>query len=159
MNAPNELESAVLDRLLAGRHPALEVLRVQRERLLVSKREFTGVGFFTEFSHPPDVVRLQAPTHARFGDVLAERSPEAPSSPPRPARSPRTRARVPLVADACGTLANRRTMQSRLLSARRGRVGEAVVVGVVMHFATAASSRSQEGRSARGAQHAPLPAT
>lgn len=72
MNALNELESAVLDLLLAGGHPALEVLRVQRERLIVSKREFTGVGFFAEFSHPPDVVRLQAPRRARFGDVLAE---------------------------------------------------------------------------------------
>lgn len=45
---------------------------MQREHLVVSRREFTGVGFFTEFSCSPSVARLQAPMRARFGDVLAE---------------------------------------------------------------------------------------
>ena len=38
----------------------------------VAKREFTGVGFFTEFGHPPEAVRLQTPSRVRFGDVLAD---------------------------------------------------------------------------------------
>lgn len=72
MSALNEIEGAVLDKLLAGEGHALQVLRAQRERLFVAKREFTGVGFFTEFGHPLDVVRLQTPRRVRFGDVLAE---------------------------------------------------------------------------------------
>jgi hypothetical protein len=72
MSALNEIEGAVLDMLLAGESPALEVLRAQREPLFVAKRELTGVGFFTELGHPPDVVRLQAPQRVRFGDVLAD---------------------------------------------------------------------------------------
>jgi hypothetical protein len=72
MSALNEIEGAVLDMLLAGEIPTLHVLRAQRERLFVTKREFSGVGFFTEFGHPPDVVRLQTPKRVRFGDVLAD---------------------------------------------------------------------------------------
>lgn len=72
MSAPNEIERAVLDMLLAGESPALEVLRAQCERLFVVKRELTGVGFFTELGHPPDVMRLPASLRVRFGDVLAD---------------------------------------------------------------------------------------
>jgi hypothetical protein len=72
MSALNEIEGAVLDMLLAGEIPALQVLRAQCERLFVTKREFSGVGFFTEFGHPPDVVRLQTSKRVRLGDVLAD---------------------------------------------------------------------------------------
>jgi hypothetical protein len=54
----NELEAAVLDKLLAGDLPALACLRTQRQRMHVTKRDYSGVGFFTEFGHPDDVVRL-----------------------------------------------------------------------------------------------------
>jgi hypothetical protein len=68
----NELETAVLDKLLAGDLPALACLRTQRQRMHVTKREYSGVGFFTEFGHPDDVVRLATSKIIRFGDVLAE---------------------------------------------------------------------------------------
>lgn len=72
MGALNEIEGAVLDKLLAGEVPALQVLRSQRQQLRVTKREVTGVGFYTEFGHPPDSVRLRAPTRVCLGDVLAD---------------------------------------------------------------------------------------
>jgi hypothetical protein len=72
MSTLNEIERAVLDKLLAGDLPALKCLRAQAERLYVTKRELTGVGFFTEFGHPADVVRLQPEQRIRFGDVLAD---------------------------------------------------------------------------------------
>lgn len=38
----------------------------------MTKRESSGVGFFTEFGHPDDVSRLPTSKSIRFGDVLAE---------------------------------------------------------------------------------------
>ena len=72
MNMLNELEAAVLDKLLTGDLPALACLRAQRQRMHVTKRESTGVGYFTEFGHPDDVVKLAPSKSIRFGDVLAE---------------------------------------------------------------------------------------
>ncbi len=72
MNMINELEAAVLDKLLTGDLPALATLRIQRQRMQVAKREYTGVGFFIEFEHPDDVVRLATSKSIRFGDVVAE---------------------------------------------------------------------------------------
>ncbi|HZN94287.1 MAG TPA: hypothetical protein VFB81_16350, partial [Myxococcales bacterium] len=72
MSGLNELEAAVLDKILAGDEPAFSPLREQRRRLRVSKRELTGVGFFTEFEIPPDAPRLAVAGPIRFGDVLAE---------------------------------------------------------------------------------------
>ena len=42
----NKLEQAVLDRMLDGDHPLLEILRTQSQTLCVSSREYTDVGFF-----------------------------------------------------------------------------------------------------------------
>lgn len=72
MNTMNELEAAVIDMLLAGERPALACLRTQRQRMRVERREYTGVGFFTEFRHPDDVVRLPSSRRIRFGDVHAD---------------------------------------------------------------------------------------
>lgn len=72
MNKLNELEAAVLDKLLTGELAALACLRAQRQRIHVTKRESTGVGFFTEFGHPDDAVKLATSKSIRFGDVLAE---------------------------------------------------------------------------------------
>jgi hypothetical protein len=72
MSALNKLEMAVLDKLLAGDHSALSCLRAQRERIHVTRREYTGVGFFTEFGHPNDTSRLATSKRIVFGDVLAE---------------------------------------------------------------------------------------
>jgi hypothetical protein len=67
-----EIERAVLAKLLAGNLPELECLRAQVARMHVTKRELTGVGFFTELGHPPDVVPLQSLNRVQLGDVLAD---------------------------------------------------------------------------------------
>lgn len=72
MNTLNELEAAVLDKLLAGDLPAFACLRMQCQRMHVTNREHTGVGFYTEFGHPDDVQRLSTSKSITFGDVLAE---------------------------------------------------------------------------------------
>ncbi len=72
MSTLNDLEQAVLDKLLVGDEPGLACLRAQQERMRVAKREYSGVGFFTEFTHPPDAPRLQGARSIRFGDVLAD---------------------------------------------------------------------------------------
>lgn len=72
MKTLNELEKSVLDKLLAGDDPALSCLRAQRQQMHVAKREYSGVGFFTEFEHPPDVLRLPISKSIRFGDVFAD---------------------------------------------------------------------------------------
>lgn len=72
MNVLNDLERAVLDKLLVGDEPSFACLRAQQQRMRVAKREYSGVGFFTEFTHPPDAPRLQGAKGIRFGDVLAD---------------------------------------------------------------------------------------
>jgi hypothetical protein len=66
------LESAVLDKLLAHDGEPFDTLRQQFAHSSVSKREFSGVGFFTHFS-----VSTEAPVHrdlrdAALGDVETE---------------------------------------------------------------------------------------
>jgi hypothetical protein len=64
------LEQAVLDKLLAGEHPALAVLRRQATMARVAGRKNTGVGFFCDFE-----VDESAPTllgDFQIGDVFGE---------------------------------------------------------------------------------------
>jgi hypothetical protein len=63
----NALEQAVLDKLLAGDHPALATLRTQAAVGRVASRENTGVGFFCDFRVPSNAPRLQGDFH--LGDV------------------------------------------------------------------------------------------
>lgn len=49
---PFEREAIAL--LLAGDHPLLAALREQATHCQATKREFTGVGFFTDLAVPPD---------------------------------------------------------------------------------------------------------
>src|SRR5262245_42666645 len=65
-------EAAALQMLLAGSHPTLVGLRAQLPGLLVTGREFTGVGFFANFQVSAECA--PAPTllkNLRFGDVEA----------------------------------------------------------------------------------------
>lgn len=71
MDALNEFEQQVLDKLLAGDHPVLVALRAQAERARVSRREYTGVGFFCDFDLPSDVAPLPTRSDFRVGDVNA----------------------------------------------------------------------------------------
>lgn len=72
MSGLNNLEAAVMDKLFTGDDMALALLRQQRQRLRVRTREYSGVGFFTEFDLPPDAPKLPVAGPIRFGDVLAE---------------------------------------------------------------------------------------
>lgn len=58
METMTGLERAVVNTLLAGKAEVFRVLRQQFSVAQVLKRELTGVGFFTEFSVPPDAPRL-----------------------------------------------------------------------------------------------------
>jgi hypothetical protein len=69
-----EIEMQALERLLAGADARLAALRAQLERATVSSREMTGVGFFTHFSVPPEVPRLESGSrriviHDVYGEV------------------------------------------------------------------------------------------
>ena len=51
-----QLEHRAMEMLLSGDEPALQNLRVQRERAKIVGREFTDRGFCTTFSVPPEVL-------------------------------------------------------------------------------------------------------
>jgi hypothetical protein len=68
----NELEQAILDKLLAGDDPLLSILRQQASTARVADRDYTGVGFFTSFTVPPTSPRLTSATRLVIGDVYAE---------------------------------------------------------------------------------------
>src|SRR5579871_5101850 len=67
-----DIETQALTYLLQGEHPVLAVLRDQLRALSVADREFTGVGFFTNFTVPESAVRLSPPGRMVIGDVHAE---------------------------------------------------------------------------------------
>lgn len=68
MKGTTELESAVLEKLLAGRHPSLVAMRAQLAAGHVIRREMTGHGFCTYFDvgDAPVLSNLKL----RFGDVV-----------------------------------------------------------------------------------------
>jgi hypothetical protein len=73
MSEPTYLEQAVLHAILAGSHPALEVLRDQLQGLEVVRRIATGTTFSTVLR--PDPVLPPAPIAARrvvIDDVMAD---------------------------------------------------------------------------------------
>ena len=66
------MERDVLEKALAGDHPALSDLRMQLSMCQVSRRELTGCGFFTDLCVAPDAPRAQtAKRHIRLSDVTA----------------------------------------------------------------------------------------
>jgi hypothetical protein len=68
----NSLESAVLNKLLEGNHPALATLRDQLRVAMVRSRRLTGAGFFTEIELPPETTPARiSPGSFQFGDVEA----------------------------------------------------------------------------------------
>lgn len=67
-----DLERGVIEKLLAGEHPVLELLREQSRTCRLKKRELTGCGFFTELEMDRTV--KAAPTvqeNLRIGGVKA----------------------------------------------------------------------------------------
>ncbi|SRR6266511_2358771 len=71
MTELTDLERAVLEKLLAGDDQRLAELREQLETTLVSKREMTGVGFFTTLSVLNSTHRLDDRSF-ELGDVSAD---------------------------------------------------------------------------------------
>jgi hypothetical protein len=70
VEALSDFEQAVLEKLLAGDHPVLGVLRAQAHAGQLASREYTGAGFFLSFDVPLDAPAL-ATKDFRFGDVNA----------------------------------------------------------------------------------------
>jgi hypothetical protein len=67
-----QLERRVMEMLLAGNDPILNILRDQYSVARVVKHELTGVGFFVTFAVPPEAARLDGEKSLHFGDVKAE---------------------------------------------------------------------------------------
>ena len=63
-----ELERVVMARLLAADTVVAPALRAQCAVADVARREFTGVGFFTDFAVPPDAPRI-VPPDLELGDA------------------------------------------------------------------------------------------
>jgi hypothetical protein len=72
MAQSTNLERAVLEKLLSGKSETFQILAEQYRQLEVAEREFTGVGFWTIFSLPPEAPRLPGGHSFWFGDVQAE---------------------------------------------------------------------------------------
>jgi hypothetical protein len=66
-----QLEKILAEALLAGDDPMLEALRAQYATATVSKLNFTGVGFFAEFSVAEHIQRV-SPLDFTIGDVFFE---------------------------------------------------------------------------------------
>src|SRR5882672_6577247 len=67
-----DLESTILNALLAGEAPELEVLRRQAQVASVLRRELSGVGFFTHFGVPVDAPRAMLSGRRTLSDVGAD---------------------------------------------------------------------------------------
>lgn len=69
MDSLTPFEHEAIATILGGDHPVLEVLRAQLVKCEVSKREFSGVGFFTSLAVPPDVPSAPVSKRLDLGDV------------------------------------------------------------------------------------------
>jgi hypothetical protein len=67
-----QLEWQVLQLLLAGDDPVFVALRKQLELAKRRPREYSGVGFFSDFDVPRAAPRLPGNPSITFGDVIAE---------------------------------------------------------------------------------------
>jgi hypothetical protein len=68
----NEMERQVMGLLVSGDHPLLSSLRDQLAVAKVTRREFTGVGFFTYFEVPLAARRLPSSRRLVLSDVYAD---------------------------------------------------------------------------------------
>jgi hypothetical protein len=68
----NLLEREVMAMLLTGNDPTLRVFAEQYRVAKVTRREMTGVGFYTTFAVPPEAPRFEGGKSFHFGDVEAQ---------------------------------------------------------------------------------------
>lgn len=61
-----------MEKLLSGKAETFQILRSQYRSLEVLKREFTGAGFWTDFSVPSGMPQLPGGPSFWFGDVGAK---------------------------------------------------------------------------------------
>jgi hypothetical protein len=64
-----DFEYAVMSKLLAGDDPVLECLREQYKNAHAEKREFTGHGFFTDFSFKNPVPIIENEKSFQIDDI------------------------------------------------------------------------------------------
>jgi hypothetical protein len=69
---PTPLENAALELLVGGDDTNLAALRLQMEHLQVTRREFTGVGFFTFFQVPNEAPAATGLDVSDLSDVFGE---------------------------------------------------------------------------------------
>jgi hypothetical protein len=67
-----QLESAVLDLLLDKQGEPYDTIRLQLAHATVTKREFSGVGFFTDIAVPADAPVRRDLADMTLGDVSAQ---------------------------------------------------------------------------------------
>jgi hypothetical protein len=67
-----EFEHAVMQQLLEEETLINRLLREQYKKARVVKREFTGVGFFTNFEIPNNVLRITEPVERGYGNVICD---------------------------------------------------------------------------------------
>lgn len=70
-NDLQDLEQNVMEMLLAGENPVLEVLRLQYRSSQIKSRELTGCGFFTYFAVDQSVAVPIRAASLQLGDVDA----------------------------------------------------------------------------------------
>jgi hypothetical protein len=66
--AQEEFELSLMNLILQGEHPVLTILRQQFAAAKIVSRNFSGVGFFTDFE-VPDTAPLVEPSHFAAGNV------------------------------------------------------------------------------------------
>lgn len=71
MEGLNDLERAVLEKLLTGEHPILVTLRAQMESGRLAGRQQTGVGFHCSFEIPPEAPTVSS-RDFEVDDVIGE---------------------------------------------------------------------------------------
>lgn len=66
-----EFEKAVMQKIMEKDTPVNAILREQYERSEVINRDFSGVGFFTEFRIPTDAPQIPKLVQSGYGNVTA----------------------------------------------------------------------------------------
>lgn len=65
-------EQQVLEKILEGPSPVLEILRTQLQSATINARRMTGAGFFIDFSIPLDTPVIPSKAAFQINDVVGE---------------------------------------------------------------------------------------
>ena len=67
-----KFEHAVMQKILEEDTSVNRILREQYKKAQVASRDFTGVGFYTDFHLPENIVKVTEPVEYGYGDVLCD---------------------------------------------------------------------------------------